>query len=170
MAATDAPTSAFNQIMSATSNATYHLNPFPSDLTLFIPDFLANAASFAFITVPKKIDNILQGGGSTIAEATGNGSGHIVSAALSQGTVAIQARVTSSTSALGGAKVGTPRGSRSLSLLPYGQLGSLGSVFTYMTSKWALLCFTLVSLQWADNPRHFQTPSFMLTSAYRQLS
>ena len=86
----EASSSAFQNIVSATTNATSQLSALPADLA----HFLANAASFAFIKVPERIDHIIHGGGSIIAEATGNESGQIISAALSKPLSTAQASIT----------------------------------------------------------------------------
>ena len=106
------------------------------------PRMMARAGSFAFVTVPERIDSMLgfRSGGSVIAEVTGNKTWSMVSAAMSSGSSADSAAPTAS-----GATVvseGVPRGFGPLGLL---QIRNFGGIFTYMTSKWALACFTLVS-------------------------
>ena len=135
--------------MSAISNASYHLNPFPPDFTL--PSFLANAASFAFITLPERIDGLLHGGGSMIAEATGNTSKHIISAAMSHGAEAVKASNAAATSITSSANALQESGPRSFGSLTFQQIRNFGGIFMYMTSKWALACFALVSLQWVKS-------------------
>ena len=138
--------SAFQSIISASSNVTHHLNPFAPDFPLALPSFLANAASFAFITVPERIDSMLHGGGSQIAEATGNSSKNIISAALSYGGAAVQASRTAATSVANEAMAEEQGDPSSLGFLTFQQVRNFGGVFMYMTSKWALCCFILVSL------------------------
>ena len=137
---------AFENVKTISSNATYYLNPFPSDFASSIPSFLANAASFAFVTVPERIDNILHGGGSIIAQATGNGSKDILSAALSHAGAAAQASSTAATSSAGEVTAAEHGDPGSLESRTFQQIRSFGGVFMYMTSKWALACFLLVSL------------------------
>ena len=137
--------STFQNIMSASSNVTHHLNPFPPDFALTIPTFLANAASFAFITVPERIENMIHGGGSQIAEATGNDSRNIISAALSYGGAVAHASKTAATSIASEALAEEQDDPSSIGSLTVQQIRSFGGVFMYMTSKWALTCFVLVS-------------------------
>ncbi len=130
--------------MAATSNTTALTRPFPKDLVMAFPRMMARAGSFAFITVPERIDSMLgfRNGGSMIAEATGNGTWNMVSEALSSGSVS-------------GIAVPTPSGtaetteslSRGFNSMSIAHVRNFGGIFTYMTSKWALACFTLVSLR-----------------------
>ncbi|KAL9630471.1 MAG: hypothetical protein Q9164_006399, partial [Protoblastenia rupestris] len=132
-----------------TPNATSHLISSPADFALAIPRFLSAAGSFAFITVPERIDNMIHGGGSMIAEATGNGSRQIISAALSGGAAAAQASNTAATAAgsMGGAATAVQGGPASFGSLTFQQIRNFGGIFMYMTSKWALACFALVSVE-----------------------
>lgn len=115
-----------------------------------VPRMLARAGS-AFFTVPEKLDGMLGFGnsGSVIAQATGgNGSKNILSAALSgisgdavpasQGTVAATAAGTAAT---------TDGAHGVFSTLTFHQVRNFGGIFSYMTSKWALACCLLVSIQ-----------------------
>ena len=107
-----------------------------------VPRMMARAGSFAFITVPERIDSMLsfRNGGSMIAEATGNGTWNMISAALSAGTpadTAIPGTVPRTAAAM--------EGTRTMSPLSFMQVRNFGGIFTYMTSKWAMACFTLVS-------------------------
>ena len=138
--------------MSATSNATSNLNPFPADIALAIPRFLSAAGSFAFVTVPETIDSMLHGGGSMIAEATGNGSGHVISAALSGGAAAARASNTAATAGGGTAGSLVQDGPRYFGTLTFQQIRSFGGIFMYMTSKWALACFALVCVPFGLYP------------------
>lgn len=112
-----------------------------------VPRLLARAGSFAFVTVPERIDSLLGLGnsGSMIAEATGNGTHQIISPALSGGSVqASQGAAAATAAGVAAATEGVPR---SLSSMSFHQMRNFGGIFSYMTSKWALACFTLVSLQ-----------------------
>ena len=108
------------------------------------PRIMARAGSFAFVTVPERIDSIfgLRHGGSMIAEATGNRTWNMVSEALSSGPVMGSALPTASRTAQSTTNTG-----KNYSSLTAGQMKNFGGIFTYMTSKWALACFTLVGLQ-----------------------
>lgn len=109
------------------------------------PRLLVRAGSFA-VSVPERIDNIfgLRNGGSMIAEATGNGSQNIISAALSGDAAQASQRAAA---APGGGTAAATEGVPSFSSLTFQQVRNFGGIFTYITSKWALACFTLVSLQ-----------------------
>lgn len=124
----------------------------PQDIFLAFPRMLARAGTFAFFTVPEKLDGMLGFGnsGSVIAQATGgNGSKNILSAALSgvsgnaplssQGTVA---------GTVAGASAPTDDAQGLFSLLTLQSMRNFGGIFSYITSKWALACCCLVSIQY----------------------
>lgn len=125
MATAGAPASVVDQVLSPTSSSTYNLSPYASDLVLSIPTFIANAASYA----SERIDYILYGRGSMIAEATGSDSRNVISAA------ATQARSTSSVPNLGETSAGSSSGGKMLNLLAF-EARSLDGIFRYVTSKW----------------------------------
>ena len=135
-------TSTFGHVKASASNATSFLNLSPRDLLLAVPRMIARAGSFAFITLPERLDSLLglRHSGSVIAEATGGRVQNISPAALSgsgpaQGTAAVTA-----------AEIGVadgPSGGMLSHTLSFQQVRNFGGVFTYMTSKWALGCFTL---------------------------
>lgn len=132
--------------MSAGTNSSVLMNT--QEIFLAFPRMLARAGSFAFITVPEKIDNMLGFGhsGSVIAEATGNGSRNILSAALSgvSGEAAEASSVAAET--MVGQTSAEPTSSRGIGSINFQQYRNFGGVFTYMTSKWALACCTLVRI------------------------
>ena len=111
------------------------------DLLLAVPRMVVRAGSFAFVTIPERIDNLLgiRAGGSVIAEATGQGAQSIASAAVSgaQGAAA--------TAAAAAATEG-PEGGMLSHVLSFQHLRNFSGVFGYLTSKWALCCFTVVRL------------------------
>ena len=133
--------------MAATFNATSQLSGFPTD----IAQFFANAASFAFIRVPERIDNILHGSGSIIAEATGNESGRINSAVLSDAS----STATPSKTARGlvdvASEIAGGDATQGIGSVALHHMKSFGGFFTYMTSKWALATVVLVSLLTASS-------------------
>ena len=133
-------TPVMNSIMSTTSNTTTHLSAFPADLA----HFLANAASFAFIKVPERIENIFHGGGSIIAEATGNESGRIIPAALTK-----TSSITTADSAARDLSsfVASDASITGIHEIAFNHVRSLGGFFTYLTSKWALATTVLVSIR-----------------------
>ena len=123
-----------------------------NDLFMAFPRIMARAGSFAFVTVPERLDSMigLRASGSVIAEATGNGSIKMIPTAFSSGSPS--AAVLPSTA--GAAPTEAP--SQGLSSFSFHQVRNLGGIFAYMTSKWALACFTLVSLP------HIQTTPFAI--------
>ncbi|SLM36510.1 hypothetical protein LPUS_06076 [Lasallia pustulata] len=131
-------TSAFDHITASASNVTSYMNPTPMDLLLAVPRMVVRAGSFAFVTIPERIDHLLgiRAGGSVIAEATGQGAQSIASAAISgaQGAAA--------TAAAAAATEG-PEGGMLSHVLSFQHLRNFSGVFSYLTSKWALCCFTV---------------------------
>ena len=110
----------------------------PNDIFMAFPRMMARAGSFAFVTVPERLDSMIgyRGGGSVIAEATGNESMRMISTAFSP------------PSSPGAALPSTAAAEipvQGLSSFSFHQVRNLGGIFAYMTSKWALACFTLVS-------------------------
>ena len=74
-----------------------------------------------------------------IAEATSNATWNMITSALSSGAVA-DATVSMPIAA----QTATAGSMGPFSLSHFGQVRNFGGVFTYLTSKWALACFTLV--------------------------
>jgi hypothetical protein len=126
------------------SNATWFLNPSPKDLFLAIPRMVRQAGSLALNNIPG-LDALLRGGsnGSIIAEATGH---RIESAAslASPDTSSIQ----QTAAAIAATTAEARQSDTGFFSQPFSfqQLRSLGGIFAYLTSKWALTCFLLVSL------------------------
>ena len=129
----------FNDIMASVSNATTFLHPSPKDLFMAIPRMLTRLASITLENVP---DHLFRhgNGGSVIAEATGNGVENLVSAALSQ-TPSAQETIIAQ---VGRTAVEDTQGGVPSHSFSFQQMKTLGGIFTYMTSKWALTCFSLV--------------------------
>ena len=128
--------------------------PLFSDLVMAFPRMLARAGSFGFITVPERIENIfgLKDGPSIIAAATGNGTHYVVSKALSgTGSQAIQSLGARADTG-GPAAAATEGASNNFNSISLQQVRNFGGIFAYMTSRWALCCFTLVSLQFVMHP------------------
>ena len=126
--------------MVETSNVTSLTGPFSQNLVMAFPRIMARAGSFAFVTVPERIDSIFGSrfGASMIAEATGNKTWNMSSVAISPSPIAIVS--TPLVSELAAASEDVRQGSGLLNLL---QFRNFGGIFTYMTSKWALSCFVL---------------------------
>ena len=144
-AMTESAQSGFDQLKVTASNLTSYLSPSPRDLLLLMPKMIARAGEFAFITVPEQLDNVLglRYSGRVIAEATQQGSQRVASAAVSSAGMAIGA-----TQGLNDAtivdSVGSHGSSFSQTLFSFQQMKNFGGIFSYVTSKWALGCFTVV--------------------------
>ena len=142
--------------MATASNVTALTSP--QDIFMAFPRIIARAGSFAFITVPEKIDNILGfgNGGSMIAEATGNGSRNILSAAMSGGSggggTSQTSGAASSAAMAAGSTLTSDGENRGFGLMTFRQIRNFGGIFAYMTSRWALACCTLVSVQLVTHP------------------
>ena len=138
-----------DHIMSSIFNSTSPTNTSPKGMVLSFPRMIAQAGYHAFMAVPERIDHILglRYSGSMIAEATGNTTRNIIPAAMSADSAS--ATIAARESGFGVTAEGTQR---SLTSLSFHQVRNFGGIFTYMTSKWALACFTLVSLQFVLQP------------------
>ena len=138
--------SSANHAIASAANSTSFLKSSPRDLFLLIPRIIAHTGFFAFVTVPEKIDHMLGlgNGGRFIAEATGDGLRNFTTAALS-GAKSTQESVM--TIADGATGTESTRGSTFGQSLSFQQVRNFGGVFTYMTSKWALMCLCFVSLE-----------------------
>lgn len=115
---------------------------------MVFPRMLARASTFAFFTVPEKLDDIIYGNGaSMIAEATGgNGSKSAFSSLLSGKSEEIARIVQQSAPAAAVGTMATDKVSHGLfSTFTFHQLRNFGGILSYVTSKWALACFALVS-------------------------
>lgn len=110
-----------------------------------LPRVIARVGSFAFFTVPERIDGLfgLRNGGSIIAEATGEKANKTVLTTLS-GISSVQGIATATAESV--TATGGTQGSGLSHAFTFQHVRNFGGVFTYMTSRWALSCFTLVSL------------------------
>lgn len=137
--------SKIGHMKASASNTTLSLNPSPKDLLMAVPRTIARVGSFIFFTVPERIDGLLglRNGGSIIAEATAERVNKTVLTTLS-GLSSAQGVATASAESVT-ATEGTQGGGLS-NAFSFQQVRNFGGVFTYMTSRWALSCFTLVSL------------------------
>ena len=133
---------ALDQLKENASNLTSYLTPSPRDLLLLMPKMIARAGAFAFITVPEQLDNALglRYGGRVIAEATSPGSQH--AAISSAGTVLGATQGLDDATVVDG--VGGHSSTFSQTLSSFQQMKNFGGIFSYVTSKWALGCFTVV--------------------------
>ena len=124
----------------AASGTFSYLRPYLKDLIMAIPRLFAHLGSFAFIALPERIDHLfrLPNGGSIIAEATGNRTRAMASAAISS------AKPVATMAPAGGAAASESAKAGLFSHATFRQIRSFGGIFPYMTSKWALACFALV--------------------------
>lgn len=115
-----------------------------------LPRAIASMGSFAFFTIPERIDSLLglRNGGSVIAEATAERANKTVLTTLS-GISSVQSIATATAESL--AATGGSQGSEPSHAFSFQQVRNFGGVFAYMTSRWALSCFTLVSLIRGDS-------------------
>lgn len=132
-------TSTFDHLKASVVNATSYLNPSSEDLLMVVPRLVARASSFALSTIPEAFENVFGAGtgGRIIAEATGDGAAvAAASAGLAPETMAAAGRAAAAQA------VGEQQSPLS-QLLTFQNIRTFGGVFTYMTSKWALGCFTV---------------------------
>ncbi|MCJ1433351.1 hypothetical protein MMC27_002711 [Xylographa pallens] len=131
--------STYEHLKASAANATSYLNLSSKDLLMVVPRLAARAGSFAFDTLPEAFENIFGGepGGLIIAEATEEaGAMAAASVGIASGELA----------AAGGAAAAQAAGGPTSSFsqaFSFQQIRTFGGVFTYMTSKWALGCFTV---------------------------
>ena len=131
------PASTFDNVKDAAASTLSYLNPSPKDLFLAIPRLLARLGSFAFVVVPERIDHMFYYpyGRRVIAQATGNKT-------QSLGSVSPAISSAKPLPTMGPATAGAA--SRSASGSFFSHMRNFGGVFSYLTSKWAFACFTLV--------------------------
>lgn len=132
-------------IRTSASNATSFLNPSPKDLVLAIPRAIARIGSFAFISVPERVDDLmgLRNGGSVIAEATGELANKTVLTAFSGASSGAQGPGVTTAGRAAGAGASGQKGLLG-HLFGFQHVTNFGGVLTYISSRWALSCFTLV--------------------------
>ena len=137
-------TTAHDSAVSSNSTLGFYLtnlNTLPKELVLALPRLISRAGAFAFYNVPDRVDHLfgLRHGGSVIAEATAQGTKGIASAIRANASTTLNAT-------LGGAEAtALPIAASRRGMLSYVsfRLQSFGGMFAYLTSKWAILCFTL---------------------------
>lgn len=137
--------SALYQYGSFATNTTSYLHPSPKDLLLLVPRIVLRAGSFAFVTVPEQLDHVLglRNGGRVVAEATRDGAQNMASAALT--SVGLAQGATPGIAEAVAAEATAGQGSSFSQLFTFQQVRNFGGVFSYVTSKWALGCFVVVS-------------------------
>lgn len=108
----------------------------------FIPRKTYQLLRFALITVPEHISMLgREIGRRALAEATGQGTGlTTTSERFAVGAEETLARAT------GAAQKAESVNTTTSSSVGFSNVRNLGSVFSYVTSKWALSCLTVVSL------------------------
>ncbi|KAI9847067.1 MAG: hypothetical protein M1837_003185 [Sclerophora amabilis] len=132
------------QIKSSAFNASSYLTPSPMDLVLVIPRMARRAGNFALFTVPEQIDAMLGGAGygrSFIAEPTVDGVGSSAVAASAGGFAQVASE--SGAGAAGGVGDASTSPGGFHGALSFNNVRGFGGIFSYMTSKWALTCFTV---------------------------
>ncbi|KAI9679400.1 MAG: hypothetical protein M1817_005422 [Caeruleum heppii] len=162
-----------SQLASATASSAYSsldhlfpslhnttLMPAPMDLLLALPRFAHRAGVFALFTVPEQIDSALGSryGRRIIPDPTANGMGNITATA-SDATFA--QGVGEKAAGVGGAASATSAGGGPLGAFSLNNVRGFGGIFSYMTSKWALSCFTVAIILnrtqvYASPRRHLQ--------------
>lgn len=110
------------QAARVSTNATSFF-PSPSDLLLVVPRLLAKASS---------LGDMVRAGGSVIAQPT--------TANLTNGTAAITSQFVQESIAAAGSVATASQNDVGM----YQALKNIASLFTYLTSKYALVCFALV--------------------------
>ena len=138
--------SSFDQVVFSATNITSNLlHPSPKDLLLLVPRIVLRAGSFAFVTIPEQLDHILglRNDGRVIAEATRDGAQNMASAALTSAGLAQGAAPGIAEPVAAEATAGL--GSSFSQAFTFQQIRNFGGVFSYVTSKWALGCFVVVS-------------------------
>ncbi|KAI9848489.1 MAG: hypothetical protein M1838_000512 [Thelocarpon superellum] len=125
------------------SNATAYLNPSPMDLLLALPRIAHRAGTFTFFTLPEHIDSLLSNryGRSMIPEATGD---TIRNLATTAGASMVQ--VHDASGAMAGATAATTNAGTFSGVdnaMGFNSVRGFGGIVSYLTSKWALACFTM---------------------------
>lgn len=121
------------------------LSPSSEDLLMAMPRMFARLHSFLLHSLPERLESVLGlgTGEGMIADATREGVYNLAStggangAAFAQGTAPAMAVTTG---------IGATTGSPLSSTFGFQHIKNFGGVFSYMTSKWALGCFTVVCL------------------------
>lgn len=117
------------------------LNGLPKELVLALPRLISRAGAFAFYNVPDRVDHLfgLRHEGSVIAEATAQKTQDIASA------VRANVSTTLNTTLEGAEATSLPMAASRSGILSYlsFKIQTFGGMFAYLTSKWAILCFTL---------------------------
>ena len=128
------------------STTTSSFFPSAKDLLLAVPRAFARIGSFAFVTMPEKVDSLLRlrNGGKFIAEATTERGKELKS--LSSTPVLPSLKTFTATLANGTTATFVAKtGGTGQSTFSFERLRNVGGFFTYMTSKWAWSWLFLVS-------------------------
>lgn len=143
--ASQVTSSTFDQVRLSATNLTSYLHSIPKDLLLLVPRIVLRTGSFAFVTIPEQLDHVLglRNGGRVIAEATRDGTQNMASAALTSAGLAQGA--TPGIAEAVAAEATAAQGSSLSQVFTFQQIRNFGGVFSYVTSKWALGCFVVVS-------------------------
>ncbi|KAH0547682.1 hypothetical protein FGG08_000171 [Glutinoglossum americanum] len=148
--------SSLHQLKSSATNGSWRFLPSPNDILMVVPRLVGGIGSFAFVTVPERVDDLIGlgygGRMREIAQATGEGG---IAAAGSIASVADPAQG-GGEAAVRAAIAGGGQGSVKST---FQAVRGFGSVFAYMTSHWAVVCFTTAIILnraqiWASTRRH----------------
>lgn len=128
------------------STTTSSFFPPPKDLLLAVPRAFARIGSFAFVTMPEKVDSLLRlrNGGKFIAAATTERVKEprsLSSTPVLPSLKTVTATLANGTTATFVAKTG----GAGQTTFSFERLRNVGGFFTYMTSKWAWSWLFLVS-------------------------
>ncbi|KAI9756907.1 MAG: hypothetical protein M4579_003661 [Chaenotheca gracillima] len=134
--------SSISRFKASAANTSSYLSPSPMDLVLAVPRMARRLGDFAMFSVPGHLETMFGRGfdRTVIAEATADGMGSTAAAAsgarFAQGMAETAAGTTGN--------LADPGASSTLhGALGFNSVRGFGGVFSYVTSKWALSCFTM---------------------------
>lgn len=132
-------TSTLDHLKASAGDATSYFNPSAMDLLLLLPRMVLRAGTFALVTVPERIDSMVLRGmaGTVIASATGADAQVAAGVPVSS----FQGPAAATVAAAGTEGV---QGGGFSQAFAFQNIRNFGGVFTYLTSRWALGCFTVV--------------------------
>jgi hypothetical protein len=137
---------AFQYFIASAVNATSYMSPTPNDLILAIPRLAKRVGTFAFSTIPEHVDGILANRYHMriIPDATNQ---HANFATATNPAEFLQARDTvGSAAGLAPGPLGEATGAAGGfgGGLGLNSVRGFGGILSYLTSKWAMSCFTMV--------------------------
>ena len=137
---------ALKYLTASAVNATSSMRPTPKDLLLALPRLIVRVGTFAFSTLPDHFDSVLTNHYHmrTIPDATGEGA---TFAAVTDAATFLQARDaagTAGSSPLGSGGETIAAAGGFSNGLGFHSVRGFGGILSYLTSRWALSCFTMV--------------------------